>query len=229
MYEALLARASALLVALLAAGCATVPVVTTPLAATPLLGPYPSRDGACRALVTSAAREGWRSTTCAATPLAEVPGSPLGAAVLMVRDAAAADPRLVGTGSFFLGISASSAWFLTEKAIDQVNGAAGHSYLPVVTAESAVVVARHGGDARVLYQLRDATDSVCNVCEGAERDKRTPVAPRSVWMVCGRVGSSKPECTPPLFLSAGAQVALEDDTLTVTEPGKPRVVYAISF
>lgn len=229
VYEALLARAPVLLFALLAAGCASGPIVTTPLAAAPLLGPYPSRDDACRALVTSAGREGWRSSTCSATPIEVGATSPLGAAVIMVRDAAAADPRLVGSGSYFLGISASSAWFLTDKPLDQVNGAAGHTYLPVVAGEAVSVVARKGGDARVLFRLRDATESVCNVCEGAEHEKRTPVETRRILLVCGRIASSKPECTPPLFVSAGAEVALTEDGLTVTEPGKPRMVYAISF
>jgi hypothetical protein len=226
---ALLARAPLALLALLTAGCATGTTVVTPLAAAPLLGPYPSRDGACGALVTSAVREGWKSTTCAATPIELGATSPLAAAILMVRDGAVTDVRLKGTGAYFLGVSAGAAWFLTAKALDEMNGAAGHTYLPAVTLESASIVPRRNADPRVLFRLRDVTDSVCNVCEGPEHDKRTPVDARRLVMVCGRIGSAKPECTPPLSVSSAAEVSLEEDTLTVSEPGKPRATYAIAF
>jgi hypothetical protein len=229
VHEALLARAPLLVLALLSAGCATGVTVTTPLAATPLLGPYPSRDEACRTMVKSGAREGWQASTCSATPIEVGSGAPMSAAILMVRDGAVTDPRLTGSGAYFLGLSASSAWFLTTKALDEMNGAAGHTYLPSVTVEAVTLVPRRHADPRLLFRLRDTTVSVCNVCEGAEHDKRTPVDTHRLVMVCGRVGSSKPECTPPLTVSVGADVSLEEDTLTVSEPGKPRADYLIGF
>jgi hypothetical protein len=227
--DALLARAPLVLLALLTAGCAAVTTAVTPLTAAPLLGPYPSRDGACSTLVTSAVHEGWKSSTCSITPIELATTSPLAAAIVVVKNGAVTDPRMAGAGAYFLGVSAGAAWFLTAKALDEMNGAAGHTYLPVVSLESAAIVPRRGADPRVLFRLRDVTESVCNVCEGAEHDKRTPVDARRIVVVCGRVGSGKPECTPPLSVSTAADVSLDEDTLTVSEPGKPRASYAITF
>jgi hypothetical protein len=203
---------------------------TTPLPATQLLGPYPSRDDACNALVRWAAREGkWRSAACSVAFAELGRGAPFGAAVLMVKDAAPADPRLTGAGAYFLGLSMGGAWFLFDKVLDEVNAGAGHTFIPEVSPESASIAERTGGAPHVLIRLRDASDSLCNACEGKERENRTPGQTRMIVTVCARLGSGKPECTPPQMVHIDARTKLEDDTLVVAEPGAKPVTFALSF
>ena len=51
-----------------------------------------------------------------------------------------------------------------------------------------------------------------------------------IAVVCGRVGSGKPECTPALSVKTGAEVTINaDDTLVVAEPGASALRYKVSF
>jgi hypothetical protein len=193
----------------------TPPLLGT-LAAVPLDGPFASRDAVCAALgkAASVARPSCRGAAItlggAGAPFAE-------AELLLVRDAGNPDPRLGDAGATHLAVRTAGGWFSTKDPIDQANAGAGRTFLPTLTPMDAEIMLHPGAPARVLVRARDVTESVCNVCEPPDRDKRTPVRVRQRALVCSTV-AGRPVCTPAIELHEQAIAALsEADVLTFTQ------------
>lgn len=208
----------------------TAPGATPVLAASTLSGPYPTRDEACSAASKGVVRAGiFRTATC--TPIAVETGREAWppAALLVVKDGAPASPRLAEGGAYFLAVSAGGAWFTTEP-LDQTNSDAGHTFVPAVSAPRISTVERPRSAPRVLYVFSASTQSVCTTCTGTASDQEAPRTSHGIALVCGRVGSGKPECTPALSVKTGAEVTINsDDTLTVDEPGARPARYKLTF
>lgn len=192
------------------------PKAGEPLPATALSGPFPTLAKACEAAAPAGA-------PCSATPVALGPSAPFSAAILRAEDKR--DPRYVASGAFFLALGRDGEWFVWKKPIDQINGAAGKTFLPVVTVAEASVAG-----AAALIHLRAAATSVCNLCEPPERDKHTPAAARDVVLACGKTSHGVPACTAPMDVDEKAKATLgADGTLTIAPPGGPPRVYRPAF
>ncbi|MFT3768522.1 MAG: hypothetical protein QM820_24005 [Minicystis sp.] len=197
------------------------------LSATALAGPYASAQAACEAAAQASGRPK-PAAPCATTAITVTPAAPFSAVILRADDPS--DPRFAGSGSFFLAVSHAGAWFVAPKPIDQINGAAGHMYLPEVTPLASTGVAAPRGGVRALIRLRDATSSVCNACEGPEREKRTPAQTRAIWIACGLGQAGKPACIAPIETDEKGSASLANDTLSITTaPGAAPKVYEIAF
>jgi hypothetical protein len=192
------------------------PHATAPrLTATALSGPHATLEAACTAGLQAAGLPK-PAAPCRATPIALGAGATFGAALLRAEDTS--DPRYAGSGAFFLAVGHEGAWFVVPKPLDQINGAAGHMYLPVVSAEAATL----DGTARALIRLRDATSSVCNTCEGAARDVKTPVQAKLLLAVCGKDAAGKPACSAPVEAEDGAKATLANGMLTIVLDAKAK-------
>jgi hypothetical protein len=193
------------------------------LAATPLGGPYAGRDAACTALTNWVATAlGWKGATCAESPVDLGAGAPFAAALLRVAEQPPSDPRTAGSGVWYMAIHRGDVWFTVPAPLDKINSGAGHTYLPAITPAQAAVVA-HAGAPRVLVILNDKTDSICNVCDGPERQTRTPARATQLVLVCAHAGD-KPACTQPLSVDVGTKVTLRaDDVLDAAQ------VYSVTF
>lgn len=179
----------------------------TPLPLTPLKGPFPTPEKACEAAGAGA--------PCVVSSIPLAPGTPFSAALLRAEDKR--DPRYAGSGTFLLSLGGGAAWFVTQKPLDQMSGAAGQTYLPVVQPAEAKAL----GD-RVLFRFSDAVTSICNVCEGPERDKKKPVKTLGIVVVCARLGASTPLCSAALEIDEKAAATLgADGVLSITPPGGP--------
>ena len=100
-------------------------------------------------------------------------------------------------------------------ALDRINGAAGHLYLPVVSLIDASVVG-----PRVLLRLRDATSKVCNPCDGPDRDKKQPAPTRTLALVCGKDRAGRPACTAPMEVEENGKVTLSSEgIMAIAAPG----------
>ncbi|APR80967.1 Hypothetical protein A7982_06314 [Minicystis rosea] len=196
------------------------------LAVTTFAGPHATLDAACEAAVQAAGRPK-PSAPCVATTIAIAPPPPFSARILRAPDAS--DPRFAGSGTFLLALGNGGAWFVAPKPIDQINGGAGHMYLPEVTLREASGVALPRGGVLALIGLHDVTSSVCTGCTGPDHDKRTPVETRSLWMVCGLDRAGKPACTAPISTGEKASASLTGDTLSIHVPGAASKLYEVVF
>jgi hypothetical protein len=194
------------------------PPAVAPLPTTALTGPYATTAVTCDTAVGLAGAPG-PGAPCTAKPLALGAGAPFAAALLRAEDKT--DPRFAGSGVFFLAVGNDGAWFVVPRPLDQLNGAAGHTYLPVLSLTEATVAA-----GRMLFLLRDGTTSVCNGCAGPDHDKHTPVSTRSLVVACVRNGKGLPACSAPLLADEKAKVTFAaDGTITIAAPGAPPKTY----
>lgn len=188
-----------------------------PLSSTPLMGPLPGLDKVCEVAQSPS------GIGCEVTSIKLPSGAPFRAALVRAKDPR--DPRYAPSGAFFLALGGDGGWYLVKKPIDQINGAAGKMYLPVVT-----VVDASAAMGRALFHLRDSVSSVCNLCEPPERDVLKPVKTTGVVIACGRIRGGAPACTNPLEVDAKATVKLgADGSITVAAPGDGAKVYSPSF
>jgi hypothetical protein len=188
-----------------------------PLSSTPLVGPLPSLDKVCE-VAQSPAGGG-----CEVTAIKLPPGAPFRAALIRAKDPR--DPRYAPSGAFFVAVGGEGGWYLGQKPLDQVNGAAGKTYLPVVTVIDATAAT-----GRALFHLRDSVSSVCNLCEPPERDVKKPVKTTGVVLVCGRARGGAIACTDPIEIDDKATVKLgADGSITVTAPGGGPKAYSPPF
>ena len=180
------------------------------LAMKALTGPQRSPEAACAA---ASKANGLRSGQCTHSALSLPAGAPFGAALLTAADPS--DPRFTGSGAWSLALGGDDAWFFLVPALDRINGAAGHLYLPVVSLIDASVVG-----PRVLLRLRDATSKVCNPCDGPDRDKKQPAPTRTLALVCGKDRAGRPACTAPMEVEENGKVTLSSEgIMAIAAPG----------
>lgn len=192
-----------------------------PLPASALSGPYPTLAKACEAAAGPAGAQ--PGAPCGSTPIALGAGAPFSAALLRAEDKR--DPRYAASGVFFLAVGKDGEWFVSKKPIDQINGAAGKTFLPVVSV--AEVAAAAGA---VMIHLRDTSTSVCNLCEPPERDKHAPAGTRGIVMACGKNPHGAPACTAAMDVDEKAKATLgTDGTLTIATPGGAPKIYRPAF
>jgi hypothetical protein len=199
--------------------------------ATGLLGPFADRDDPCAALTALSKHPfPFASRTCTASPIDVAPDGSVSAALLAVRDAKPTDPRLAGSGAYFLALSIGRAWFVGEAPLDETSSAAGTTYLPTISEPLTSFVGRSPPRMRVLFVFRDNTEAICNACKDGMDARPKPRESHGVVVVCGRVGSGKPQCTAPLAVKTASQVSFDaDDDLTVEAPGALPVQYTVRF
>jgi len=201
-------------------GSGTPPASVPKLATAALSGPHATVEAACAAGLQAAGLPK-PASPCRATPIALGAGAPFSAALLRAEDTT--DPRYAGSGAFFLALGGEGAWFVAPRPLDQINGAAGHVYLPVISAEAASLDGAHA-----LLRLRDATSSVCNACEGAAREAKTPAPTKMLVLACGKDRAGKPACTAALETDEGAKATLRGELLTIVSGPAPRR-YEVAF
>lgn len=189
-----------------------------------LAGPYPTLDAACaaaQAAISAPARP------CASTPIT-ARSEPFTAVLLRAPDTG--DPRFAGSGAFFLALGDRDAWYLTPTPLARTNGAAGHTYLPVITPSAAITHAPRAGDSRLLLRLVETTTRVCNICEGPQRERRSPFRTQALVLVCARDEANRPACTEPIEVDEKARVTVAPDgTIIVQPPGEPAQRHEVDF
>jgi hypothetical protein len=139
------------------------------------------------------------------------------AALIRVEEVPPSDPRTAGSGAFYLALHAGSAWFVTTTPLDIVNGGAGHTFVPEMYPATAEVVPRAGEAPRTLLRFVDATDAICNVCEGPDRRERTWARTVDLVVVCSVEGA--PACTDPLEVEVGSTVSWTAGDMLQVRPG----------
>lgn len=209
------------------------PAAVPTLVAGSLLGPFSDRDDACSALTgSSLVTFPFGSPTCSVTPIDSGLDGEAAASLLTIRDAAPSNRRLSGAGAYFLGLSMGRAWFVSPVPLDEARKGATSTYVPTISTPATSVPGHGKNSSRLLFVFRDSIQALCNACDANHRTspKDMPVEPHGLVIVCGRVGSGKPQCTSPLAVKAGSEVSLDSsDELIVAPPGAGTIRYRVTF
>jgi hypothetical protein len=167
-----------------------------PIVAAPMEGPFGSVDAACGAIVKWAEQTlAWKNVAC---DRAEIPiaGAPLAGLVLRAYERSPSDARAGGSGAFFFGIRAGSATFYERDPFAQINGGAGHLFLPKIEATRGEPISHGSEPPRVRAEIRVATEQVCTSCDGPARDERKLAMREKLTFVCEAEGA-KVVCAAP--------------------------------